>query len=210
MTGFLARPLKGAAGAALAVVVLGGCVHVTEATSINGNGSSMVTETLTFNPKVLSELGGEGKILKNFTVSADQHLPGHVKASTFTDSAGWKGVKVEMALTNLSQLQKVETSANGGGSPPFSKFSISHAGSHWSLAGEVNKGFASQGGSGTAPKGSGGPTLAQLEAAGFTYVISFRLPGKVVSDNATSRSGNTLSWNMLQDHSVVKVAWTTG
>jgi hypothetical protein len=210
VTGFPARPLKGAAGAALAVVVLGGCMHITEATSINGNGSSMLTETLTFNPSVLSALGGEGKLVKSFATSADKQLPGHAKVSAFTDSAGWKGVEARVALANLSQLEKIETSTSGGGNPPFSKFSVSHTGSQWSLVGQVNKGFASQGSSAKTSAGATGPTLAQLKAAGFKYVVSFRVPGKIVSDNATSRSGNNLSWNMLQTHSVVKAAWTAG
>ena len=38
-----------------------------------------------------------------------------------------------------------------------------------------------------------------LEAMGMTFVISFKLPGRPVSSNATSTGSNgTLSWNMFK------------
>jgi hypothetical protein len=203
--------MKGIGVAAVAVVALAGCMHVTDATVLAPNGSSTMTEAITFSPKLLSQLGGEAKLLASIHAEIAKHaLPSGVKVAAYTDPSAWHGVKVTVKLANVDQLREMETARVSSTPPLFSNFSVTHEGNDWSMIGRVNKGSLNA--SGSSPSGStpGGMSVKQLEATGFKYEVTFTFPGKVLHDNATSRSGSTLTWNMLEDQSAVEAAWVVG
>jgi hypothetical protein len=213
----------GVAAIALVGAALAGCMHIGEAATINPNGSSTEVFTMTISPALKSLSGGaltpkqllqqQGQQEAKFK----QEFPGQVAVSPYTDAKGWKGVKVVVKLKNLAELMKLETTTSGGtngsgsssGSPMFSPFSITHHGNLWSLLAKVDESGVALGGSG---QGSGSLVSKQaLEAMGMTFVISFKLPGRVVSSNATSKpSDGTLSWDMFKlKGTTLKGTWET-
>ena len=63
---------------------------------------------------------------------------------------------------------------------------------------------------GAAGAQAGGNMEKLFQKMGLAYVISFKFPGKVISDNATSKAANgTLSWNMLKGPSTLKASWSS-
>ena len=142
-------------------------------------------------------------------------LPGQASVSTYTATNGWKGFKATFKLSTLKELEQLETSRMGSGSAPqFSTFSItSHDGVSTMTAKPNTASLTKSAGSlapGAAGAQAGGNMEKLFQKIGLAYVISFKFPGKVISDNATSKAANgTLSWNMLKGPSTLKASWSS-
>ncbi len=201
------------AAISLAGALLAGCVHVGEAATVNANGSSTEVLTVTLSP-AFSSLAhtSPGKTLDQFK-TASERFPGKVSVSPYKDPGGWKGVKVVVKLKNLAELEKLETMSSGGpgGTPMFSTFSISHHGTTWTLLAKVaESGFLSARNGPSKSNPLGNPfSKKTLEAMGMRFVISFKLPGRPVSSNATSTASNgALSWDMFKlNGTTLRAAW---
>ena len=215
------RGAGGVAAIALVGAALAGCMHIGEAATVNPNGSSTEVFTMTISPALKSLSGGAltpKQLLQQEgqqEVKFKKEFPGQVAVSPYTDAKGWKGVKIVVKLKDLAELVKLESTTSGGtngsgsGSPMFSPFSITHHGNSWSLLAKVDESGVAPGGSG---QGSSSLISKQaLEATGMSFVISFKLPGRVVSSNATSKaSDGTLSWDMFKlKGTTLKATWRT-
>lgn len=182
--------------------VLTGCMHVAENSTVSADGHSTEVLTMTFSPALMSLLhvSNAQMVKQEMSQFKKKPFPGQVSMSHYTDSSGWKGLKIVVKLANLGVLEKLETTAPKGSSPTFATFGISHRGSLWHLQAKVNTGSFSKS---LIP-------LRQMEAMGLTDVFSFKLPGRVISDNATSKGpGGVLSWNMLKRLKVIRATWST-
>ena len=134
---------------------------------------------------------------------AKSPLPGQDSVKVYTDSDGWKGIQVRCTFHSLAALDAVEIAKPGqdNNAGLFSAFSIAQTGSQWVLDAKVD--VAAITGIGTLTVGPSKPsepkkiTRADLVQIGFKVSVSFRLPGRIVSDNATSVSGSVMTWNLL-------------
>ena len=228
------------AGALVVGASVAGCVNVAEVSTLGANGSSTTTMTMTLNPNLGSLFGSlsglfggkispaqmkqisqeisqtEAKFYSEIQQEIKAHkLPGQASVSTYTATNGWKGFKATFKLSTLKELEQLETSRMGSGAAPqFSTFSItSHGGVSTMTAKPNTASLAKSAGSlapGAAGAQAGGNMEKLFQKMGLAYVISFKFPGKVISDNATSKAANgTLSWNMLKGPSTLKASWSS-
>jgi hypothetical protein len=118
-------------------------------------------------------------------------------------------------LSTLKELEQLETSRMGSGAAPqFSTFSITSHGRVSTMTATPNTASLTKSAGSLAPGAggaqAGGNTEKLLQKMGLSYVISFKFPGAVISDNATSRAANgTLSWNMLKGPGTLKASWSS-
>ena len=215
--GWSKRAVVGRLAVAASALVVGaglaGCMHVSETSDVGSNGSSTNTWTITLSPKLQSLFGVSvpQEIAELRTEMKKEPLPGQVSVSTYTDKTGWKGVEVLLKLPTPKALEEVETSHARGSDPQFSTFSMTNHGTVWTINGKFNAVGIDKGISKLVPTtqaGTGANLVKTLEKLGFSYVISFKLPGRVISDNATSKAANgTLSWNMMTGPSTLEASW---
>ncbi len=199
------RPAAAVVAIALSAAAFAGCMHVTENSTVNANGSSTEVLTMAFSPELSSilKMNSATLVKQSITQLKKQPFPGQVSVTAYTDGSGWKGAKITIKLANLATLRKLETGTDNGNesSPAFTVFSITHHGSEWKLYAKVDPAALAN------PKDSL-MTLKQMEALGLSEVISFKLPGRVVSDNASSKSANgTVSWDMLKPPKALEATW---
>ena len=157
----------------------------------------------------------EAKLLSDLRQQAKDHkLPGRASVAPYTNKQGWKGLKVSFTLPTLAALQRLATSGTGGSAPQFSTFSVTSHNGVWAMSAKFNTssvGAAAGSSAPGAPQGQAGATLTKaLEKLGMSYVVSFKFPGRPVSDNATSRAANgTLSWDLLKGPSTLQARWSS-
>lgn len=194
-------------GAAVVVgFLLSGCAHIGEETVVGSNGTAVMVVTETLSPVVWAsaDIAGQAALTpaKLAREEARSPFPGQDSVNVFTDADGWKGIQVRCTFHSVAALDAVEIAKPGQDNRAglFSSFSIAPDGPQWVLDAKVdvpaitNLGSVTVGSKQSNPKGI---TRADLAQIGFEVNVSFRLPGQVVSDNATSVSGSVLTWNLL-------------
>jgi hypothetical protein len=169
----------------------------------NGTAEMVLTETLS--PVVYASAGFLGGLTpaKLAKEEAKSPLPGQDSVSAYTGPQDWKGIQVRCTFHSLAALDAAETdhSAQENSLPLFSSFSIAQTGNQWVLDAKVNVRaitniYTITVGTSKTTK-SKGITRADLAQIGIEVSVSFRLPGQIVSDDATSVSGSVMTWNLL-------------
>jgi hypothetical protein len=187
--------------------LLSACYHEGEDTVVGSNGTADMVLTETLSPVVWASGDVYGltpatpaKTVKEVRASP---LPGQDSVRVYTDSDGWKGVQIRCTFHSLPALDAIEIAKPGQDNSTglFSSFSIKQTGSQWVLDAkvdvpEITDIFALRSGK---KKGieSGAVTRADMAQIGIEISVSFRLPGKIISDNATSVGGSVMTWNLL-------------
>jgi hypothetical protein len=143
-------------------------------------------------------------------------LPGQDSVKAYTDSEGWKGIQVRCTFRSLAALDAAEMarSAQDNGPGLFSSFSIEQSGSQWALDAKVDVSaitlmVTSASGTSKTTAPVKGITRADLAQVGIEISVSFRLPGRIVSDNATSVSGSVMTWDLLSQVYTLHAVTTT-
>jgi hypothetical protein len=198
-------------------LLVSGCVHEGQDTAVGSNGTADMVVTETLSPLVFASSDVDGLTPAKFaTQEAKSPLPGQDSVTVFTDSEGWKGIQVRCTFHSLAALDAAEIAKSGqsSGAGLFSSFSIVQHGSQWVLDAKVDVsaitslGAVSSGMPETTEANSG-ITRANLAQVGIKIGISFRLPGQIVSDNATSVSGSVMSWDLLSQVNTLRAVTTT-
>jgi len=187
--------------------LVSGCFHIGEETVVGSNGTADMVVTETLSPVVWASTGIEGqgaltpaKLAKE---EAKSPLPGQDSVQVYTDPEGWKGIQVRCTFHSLAALDTVEIAKQGqdNGAGLFSAFSIAQTGSQWVLDAKVDVpaiiAMDTVTVDSSKPSKPKGITRADLAQLGIQVSVSFRLPGQIVSDNATSVSGSVMTWNLL-------------
>jgi hypothetical protein len=209
----------GRASTVVAVVtfsfLVSGCLHEGQDTVVGSNGTADVVLDETLSPVVWASADLDGltpaKLAKEVAKSP---LPAQDSVSVYTDPEGWKGIQILCTFHSLAALGAAEIAHSPGDSPGFfSSFSIGQSGSQWALDAKVDvsaitgiAGVTYGKSKATSPKGI---TRADLAQIGVEVSVSFRLPGQVVSDNATSVNGSVMTWDLLSQVYVLHAVTTT-
>jgi hypothetical protein len=193
-----------------------GCLHEGQDTVVGSNGTGYMVLIETLSPLVYASAAVEGltpaKLVKE---EAKSPLPAQDSVEAYTDSEGWKGIRVQCTFHSLAALDAAEIAQSDRDNSPglFSLFSIAHRRSQWVLDATVDVsaitdiGAVTSGTSKTTePKGI---TRADMAQIGIEVSVSFRLPGQIVSDNATSVNGSVMIWDLLSQVYTLHAVTTT-